>query len=60
MTVKDLEAHKVEWVKPVSMDYRGYTLHEIPPNGHGIAALAALGILSQFDLASMPVDGVDS
>jgi gamma-glutamyltranspeptidase/glutathione hydrolase len=38
----------------------GYTLHEIPPNGQGIAALIALGILDKFDVAGMPVDGVDS
>src|SRR5690606_14830665 len=39
---------------------RGYTLHEIPPNGHGIVALIALGILENFDLRSHPVDGPDS
>jgi len=44
----------------VAQNYRGYTLHEIPPNGQGIAALIALGILSNFDLASLPVDGVAS
>ena len=42
------------------MDYRGYTLHEIPPNGQGIAALMALGMLEHFDLRSLPVDGADS
>ena len=41
-------------------NYRGYTLHEIPPNGQGIAALIALGILDKFDVAALPVDGVDS
>jgi gamma-glutamyltranspeptidase/glutathione hydrolase len=56
----DLAAYKPEWVKPISKDYRGYTLHEIPPNGQGIAALIALGILGHFDLASMPVDSADS
>ncbi len=56
----DLAAHRSDWVKPLEMDYRGYTLHEIPPNGQGIVALIALGILSHFDLRSHPVDGADS
>jgi len=60
LTAKDFENHKVEWVAPVAKNYRGYTLHEIPPNGQGIAALIALGILDKFDLAALPVDGVDS
>jgi gamma-glutamyltranspeptidase / glutathione hydrolase len=60
ITAKDFENYRPEWVKPIAKNYRGYTLHEIPPNGQGIAALIALGILDQFDLASMPVDGVDS
>ncbi len=60
MTARDLENFKPEWVKPVAKDYRGYTLHEIPPNGQGIAALIAIGILDKFDLASLSVDGVDS
>ncbi|MDB5947887.1 MAG: gamma-glutamyltransferase family protein, partial [Ramlibacter sp.] len=38
MTAKDLAAFKPEWVTPIAKDYRGYTLHEIPPNGQGIAA----------------------
>ena len=50
--------HKPDWVEPIAHDYRGYTLHEIPPNGQGIAALIALGILENFDLASLPVDSV--
>jgi len=49
----------VEWVEPLAADYRGVTLHELPPNGQGIAALIALGILRQFDLARYPVDSVD-
>ena len=57
---QDLSQHRPEWVMPIAKNYRGYTLHEIPPSGQGIAALMALGILEQFDLASLPVDGVDS
>ncbi len=57
LTPADLAAHQPEWVRPVSRNYRGYTLHEIPPNGQGIAALMALGIVERFDLASLPVDG---
>jgi gamma-glutamyltranspeptidase/glutathione hydrolase len=60
LSVQDLAAHQAEWVTPIAKNYRGYTLHEIPPNGQGMAALIALGILDQFDLGAMPVDGVDS
>jgi len=60
LTVDDLAAHKNDWVEPIGIDYRGYTLHEIPPNGQGIAALIALGILENFDFESIPVDSVDS
>ena len=60
LKVSDLAAYRPEWVKPLAKDYRGYTLHEIPPNGQGIAAQIALGILNQFDLASMPLDGPEA
>ena len=60
MTLKDLANYQAQWVEPIAQNYRGYTLHEIPPNGQGIAALIALGILENFDLASMKVDGVES
>jgi gamma-glutamyltranspeptidase / glutathione hydrolase len=60
LTAQDFAAYQAEWVTPIGKNYRGYTLHEIPPNGQGIAALIALGILEQFDVASLPVDGVDS
>ncbi|MDK3022602.1 gamma-glutamyltransferase [Cupriavidus taiwanensis] len=60
MTLDDLRNYRPDWVKPISKSYRGYELHEIPPNGQGIAALIALGILDQFDMASIPVDSVDS
>ncbi|QBK06274.1 gamma-glutamyltransferase family protein [Hylemonella gracilis] len=60
MTLRDLSSYRPEWVEPIARDYRGYTLHEIPPNGQGIAALIALGILEQFDVASLPVDSAAS
>ena len=60
ITAQDFASFKPEWVKPIGKDYRGYTLHESPPNGQGIAALMALGILQQFDLTGMPVDGPDA
>ncbi len=60
MRVSDLAAHKSDWVGTLTQDYRGYTVHEIPPNGQGIVALIALGILEHFDMASLPVDSPDS
>jgi gamma-glutamyltranspeptidase/glutathione hydrolase len=60
MTQADLAAHRCDWVDTISQDYRGLTLHEIPPNGQGIISLVAIGILSHIDLRSMPVDGADS
>ncbi len=60
MTAADFAAYRPEWVTPLSKNYRGHTLHEIPPNGQGIAAQIALGILQNFDIASLPLDGVDS
>jgi gamma-glutamyltranspeptidase / glutathione hydrolase len=60
MTAADFAAYQPEWVGTLARNYRGHTLHEIPPNGQGIAAQIALGILEQFDMAALPVDGVAS
>jgi gamma-glutamyltranspeptidase/glutathione hydrolase len=60
MTTEDLASHTLDWVEPISTEYRGYRLHEIPPNGQGIAALIALGILRHFDISSYPADSADS
>jgi len=57
---RDLQAHQYDWVEPISTEYRGYRLHEIPPNGQGLTALIALGILRQFDVGAMSVDSVES
>ncbi|MBW2281150.1 MAG: gamma-glutamyltransferase family protein [Deltaproteobacteria bacterium] len=60
MTADDLAAHRADWVEPVSQRYHDVRLHEIPPNGQGLAALIALGVLEHHDLAALPVDSVDS
>jgi gamma-glutamyltranspeptidase/glutathione hydrolase len=50
LSAADLAAHKSEWVEPVSANYRGYDVWELPPNTQGIAALQMLNILEGFDL----------
>ena len=52
----DLAAHQAEWVEPISMRYRDVTLLEIGPNGQGIGALMALGMLEHFDLKAAGLD----
>jgi gamma-glutamyltranspeptidase / glutathione hydrolase len=59
-TLDDFSSYEALWVEPIAKDYRGYTLHEIPPNGQGIAALMAVGILEQFDLKALGLDTVAS
>ena len=53
LTAADLAAHRSEWVEPVSTNYRGYDVWELPPNTQGIAALQMLNILEAYDLKSM-------
>jgi gamma-glutamyltranspeptidase/glutathione hydrolase len=53
LTEKDLKDHRSEWTDPVSANYRGFDVWELPPNGQGIAALQILNILEGFDIASM-------
>ena len=60
ITAADFAAYAPQWVDTISMDYAGHTLHEIPPNGQGIAALIALGILKHFDIGALPVDSTAS
>jgi gamma-glutamyltranspeptidase/glutathione hydrolase len=59
MTAADLAGYQPEWVTPMSQEFAGHTLHEIPPNGQGIAALIALGILQHSDIFNMKVDSAD-
>ena len=60
LTEGDLSAHTADWVGTIQMDYRAVRLHEIPPNGQGLAALLGLGILENFDLSQHPADSAAS
>lgn len=53
LKISDLVAHTSEWVEPVSTNYRGYDVWELPPNGQGIAVLQILNILEDFDIKNM-------
>jgi len=53
LSTKDLNNHKSEWVDPVSTNYRGYDVWELPPNGQGIAALQILNIMEGYDVKEM-------
>ncbi|WP_411833417.1 gamma-glutamyltransferase [Pseudoxanthomonas mexicana] len=54
LSYDDLAAHQGEWVEPVSTDYRGYDVWELPPNGQGIAALQMLNVLEAYDFSKIP------
>jgi gamma-glutamyltranspeptidase/glutathione hydrolase len=60
ITLEDLENHEVIWEKPLTIEYKGLTLHELPPNGQGLTALIALGILKNFDLSQFEPDSPQS
>lgn len=59
ITEQDLADHTSEWVEPLSTNYRGYEVYELPPNGQGLAALQMLNILEGFDLAAMGFGSAD-
>ncbi len=59
LSYRDLAEHTSEWVEPVSTDYRGYEVWELPPNGQGIAALQILNILESYDLSAMGFGSAD-
>jgi gamma-glutamyltranspeptidase/glutathione hydrolase len=59
LSYEDLKNHKSEWIKPVSTNYRGYDVWELPPNGQGIAALQILNLLEGYDIRSMGFGSAD-
>ncbi len=59
LSYEDLASHKSEWVEPVSVNYRGYDIWELPPNGQGIAALQILKTLEPFNLKAMGLDSAE-
>ncbi len=59
LSYEDLASHSGKWVEPVSTNYRGYDVWELPPNGQGIAALQILNVLEQFDIAEMGHDSAE-
>ncbi len=60
MTVEDLAAHRCDWVGTVAQPFGDAVIHEIPPNGQGIAALMALGMLDAIGIGDQPLDSVDT
>ncbi len=60
LTLEDFAAHRSEWVEPLSVNYRGYDVWELPPPGQGVTALQMLQILEGFDLASMGFMSADA
>jgi gamma-glutamyltranspeptidase/glutathione hydrolase len=60
LTTEDLAAHTSAWVEPISTNYRGYDVWEIPPNGQGLTALIGLNLLEGFDLGRFPRESVDA
>lgn len=60
MTAEDLEDYSSEWVEPISTEYHGWTVYELPPNGQGIAALEMLNLMQQFPLAQYGHNSADA
>ncbi len=56
----DFAEHRSTWVEPIATDYRGFQVHELPPNGQGLTALIALNILENFELARFALGSAQS
>ena len=60
LTAADMAAHEPLWVKPLSVPFEDACLHELPPNGQGLGALIAAGVLARLDSGRFPLDSVDA
>ncbi len=60
MTAADMAEYSSEWVEPISTNYRGWTVYEMPPNGQGIAALEMLNLMENFSLSGYGHNSVDA
>jgi len=59
LTAADLAAHHADWIDPISTNYRGYDVYELPPNTQGFVALEMLNILEGYDVASLGHNSAD-
>ncbi len=59
ISMDDLASHSAEWVTPINFSFRGYTLHQLPPNGQGIATLIILGILDNLNIDQFDPDSAE-
>jgi gamma-glutamyltranspeptidase/glutathione hydrolase len=59
LTADDLASHQVDWMPPIDVEFRGHRIHELPPNGQGIGALIALGILDRLDVDGLAPDSAE-
>lgn len=59
LALADLAEHKVDWMAPIGIDFKGYRIHEMPPNGQGLVALIALGILDRLDTDDLDIDSAE-
>ncbi|HSG90711.1 MAG TPA: gamma-glutamyltransferase family protein [Pseudomonadales bacterium] len=60
LCARDLAAHRADWVAPIDVEFAGARLHEIPPNGQGLGALIAAGVLERLDAGALAVDSADA
>ncbi|MGK9254400.1 gamma-glutamyltransferase [Paenibacillus humicus] len=59
LTEGDFASHQGEWVKPISVNYRGYDVHQMPPNSQGFSALMMLNVLENTDLSAVPRESAE-